>query len=252
MTENIFLREEMLLGAETMDRLHLAHVAVFGLGGVGSWCAESLARAGIGKLTLIDCDTFSYTNINRQSGALFSTVGKAKADVMAQRIRDINPKAAVLPVTALYNAENREQFFGTGARFDFVADCIDLVSCKLDLILTCREREIPVISALGTGNKQDARQMQIADISKTTGDALARVMRKELRARGVNHHPVVFSPEEPMEPEQREAPPPGRRSVPGSLVWVPATAGLLMTQYIVTELASAGVQGGKEKYVSGI
>lgn len=238
MKEPVFLREEMLLGTETVKRLREAHVAVFGLGGVGSWCAESLARAGIGKLTLIDCDAFSHTNINRQSGAAFSTVGRAKAEVMAERIRDINPEVTAKAVNALYSGETRERFFGCGERFDFVADCIDLVSCKLDLILTCRERDIPVISALGTGNKRDAQQMRLADISKTSGDALARVMRKELRARGVTHHPVVFSPEEPMVPEQRETPPPGRRSVPGSLVWVPATAGLLMTQYIVTELAA--------------
>lgn len=235
--ENIFLREEMLLGTEAVERLKKAHVAVFGLGGVGSWCAESLARAGVGQLTLIDSDEFSYTNINRQSGAVFSTVGRPKTEVMAERVRDINQEIRVTAINGLYNAENRDRFLHE--HYDYVADCIDLVSCKLDLIMTCRERDIPVISALGTGNKKDARQMQITDISKTYGDALARVMRKELRARSVEHHMVVFSPEEPMEPEQREAPPPGRRSVPGSLVWVPAIAGLLMTQHIVLALTEA-------------
>ena len=117
-----------------------------------------------------------------------------------------------------------------------MVDAIDLVSCKVDLILSCRERGIPIISALGTGNKLDAQQLRISDISKTRGCALARVVRKELRSRGVNHHPVVFSPEEPTAPEQWEAPPPGRRSIPGSLVWVPATAGMLLCQYVVTEL----------------
>ena len=137
------------------------------------------------------------------------------------------------PITGRYEAASREDFF---AGYDFVVDAIDLVSCKVDLILSCRERGIPIISALGTGNKLDAQQLRISDIAKTSGCALARVVRKELRSRGVNHHPVVFSPEEPTAPEQWEAPPPGRRSLPGSLVWVPATAGMLLCQYVVTEL----------------
>ena len=232
-----FLPAEMLLGEEAMEKLQESHVAVFGLGGVGSWCAEALARAGIGHLTLIDSDEFSVSNINRQSEALWPTVGREKAEVMAERVRAINPAIDAAPICALYSAKTRELFFpqeGTG--YSYVADCIDLVSCKLDLILTCRERHIPVISALGTGNKKDAQMMQIADISQTYGDALARVMRKELRRRGVEHHAVVFSPEEPMPAQQKEAPPPGRRSVPGSLVWVPAAAGLLLAQHVVTEL----------------
>lgn len=235
--KTVFLREEMLLGEKAMERLQNSCVAVFGLGGVGSWCAESLARAGIGKLVLIDCDSFSHTNINRQSGAAFSTVGRMKAEVMAERIKDISPFTDVEAVNALYCADTADQFFPHGENsFSFVADCIDLVSAKLHLIMTCREYQIPMISALGTGNKADAQQLMISDIAKTSGDALARVMRKELRSRGVTHHPVVFSPEEPMKAEQTETPPPGRRSVPGSLVWVPATAGLLMTQYIVCKL----------------
>ncbi|MDO5444059.1 MAG: tRNA threonylcarbamoyladenosine dehydratase [Eubacteriales bacterium] len=236
--KQLFLREKMLLGDTAMEKLEKAHVAVFGLGGVGSWCAESLVRAGIGNLTLIDSDSFSLTNINRQSGALISTVGKMKADVMAERLRDINPFVCVKAVNGLYKAENREKFFPVPGEteYSFVADCIDLVSAKLDLIMTCREKAIPIISALGTGNKADAQQLVISDISKTSGDALARVMRKELRAREIVHHPVVYSPEEPMNPEQIEAPPPGRRSVPGSLVWVPASAGLLMAQYIVMNI----------------
>ena len=232
-----FLRAGMLLGEEAMEKLQKSYVAVFGLGGVGSWCAEALARAGIGRLTLIDSDEFSVTNINRQSEALWATVGQKKAEVMAQRVRAINPAIDALPLCGLYSAETRDVFFPPeGEQYAFVADCIDLVSCKLDLILTCRAREIPIISALGTGNKKDAQLMQIADISQTYGDALARVMRKELRRRGVEHHTVVFSPEEPMPAAQNEAPPPGRRSVPGSLVWVPASAGLLLAQHIVTEL----------------
>lgn len=227
------LRARMLLGRDAMERLYGSHVAVFGLGGVGSWCAEALARSGVGRLTLIDEDTVSLTNINRQLCALDSTVGRPKAEVLAQRIREINPQIEVRAIMGRYEAANRESFLSD---YDFAVDAIDLVSCKVDLILSCRERGIPIISALGTGNKRDAQQLCISDISKTSGCALARVVRKELRSRGVNHHPVVFSPEEPMKPAQLEAPPPGRRSIPGSLVWVPATAGMLLCQYVVSEL----------------
>lgn len=227
------LRARMLLGEPAMEKLRQSRVAVFGLGGVGSWCAEALARSGLGSLVLIDQDSAGESNINRQLCALYSTLGQPKAEIMARRILDINPETDVKTIVGHYAAENREQFL---APYDYVVDAIDLVSCKIDLIMSCRERGIPVISALGTGNKRDASLLRIDDISKTSGCALARVVRKELRARGVAHHPVVFSPEEPMEPEQLEAPPPGRRSVPGSLVWVPATAGLLLCQHVVTEL----------------
>ena len=227
------IRAGMLLGESAMEKLRRSHVAVLGLGGVGSWCAEGLARCGVGKLTLMDEDTVSLSNTNRQLCALSSTQGKSKAEVLAARIRDINPAIDVRPITGRYEADSREAFF---ASYDFVVDAIDLVSCKVDLILSCRERGIPIVSALGTGNKLDAQQLRISDISKTSGCALARVVRKELRSRGVNHHPVVFSPEEPTAPAQWEAPPPGRRSIPGSLVWVPATAGMLLCQYVVTEL----------------
>lgn len=227
------VRQRMLLGQEAMDRLKKSHVAVFGLGGVGSWCAEALCRAGVGRLTLIDSDTVGESNINRQLCALYSTLDRPKAEVMAERLHSIAPDAELRTVVGCYRAEDRERFF---ADYDYVADAIDLVSCKLDLILSCRERGIPIISAMGTGNKRDATQLRIADIAKTSGCALSRVMRRELRDRGVLHHTVVFSPEEPMEAEQLETPPPGRRSIPGSLVWVPAAAGLLMCQHIVTEL----------------
>lgn len=228
-------RARALLGSAAMEKLRRSHVAVVGLGGVGSWCAEALARSGVGRLTLIDEDCVSRSNINRQLCALDSTVGLPKAEVLAQRLRDIAPDSEIAPVVGRYESDNRAVLFGAGEP-DYVADAIDLVSCKLDLILSCRERGIPVISALGTGNKKDAQLLRIADISETYGCPLARVMRKELRKLGVEHHSVVFSPEEGMEPEQHEPPPPGRRSVPGSLVWVPATAGLLMCQHIVTEL----------------
>ena len=231
-----FLREEMLLGAAAMEALAGAHVAVVGLGGVGSWCAEALARCGVGALTVMDEDSVSLSNINRQSIALDSTLGRPKAAVMAARIRDIAPDCAVTPIVGRYEAADRERLFSAGP-YDYIVDAIDLVACKLDLICTAMERGVPIVSALGTGNKLDATQLRSCDISTTRGCPLARVVRKELRARGIVHHAVVYSPEEGLAPAQPEAPPPGRRSVPGSLVWVPAAAGLLLCQKVVLELA---------------
>jgi len=227
------IRAEMLLGSEAMQKLEKSHVAVVGLGGVGSWCAEALARSGVGRMTLIDRDSVGESNINRQLCAYTSTVGRPKTAVMAEHLRDINPEIQVTCIEGHYEAADRERFF---ADYDFAVDCIDLVSCKIDLIMSCRERGIPIVSALGTGNKRDAQQLRLDDISKTYGCTFARVIRKELRARGVEHHPVVFSPEEPMPAAQVETPPPGRRAVPGSLVWVPASAGMLLCQYVVQEL----------------
>lgn len=229
-----FLREEMLLGTDAMDKLSGSHVAVFGIGGVGSWCCEALARAGVGRLTLIDQDTVSVSNCNRQIVALESTLEMPKAEVMARRIRDINPACRVTAIQGKYDAEHRDQFFNES--YDFIVDAIDLVSCKVDLILSARRLGIPMISALGTGNKFDASLLRICDISKTSGCPLARVVRKELRKAGVLDHTVVFSPEEASAAAKMEAPPPGRRSVPGSLVWVPASAGLLMAQHVILEL----------------
>ena len=231
------IRAEMLLGAAAMEKLEKSHVAVFGLGGVGSWCAEALARSGVGRMTLIDRDSVGESNINRQLCAYTSTVGRPKTTVMAEHLLDINPGIELRCIEGHYEAAGRERFF---ADYDFVVDCIDLVSCKLDLILSCRERGIPIVSALGTGNKRDAQQLRLADIAETYGCTFARVIRRELRARGVEHHPVVFSPEEPMKPAQVEAPPPGRRAVPGSLIWVPASAGMLLCQYVVSALVSPG------------
>lgn len=235
------MRAQMLLGSAAMEKLKKSHVAVFGLGGVGAWCAEALARSGIGALTLIDQDTVSVSNINRQLCALTSTVDMPKAEVMTARVKDIAPDIAVTTIVGCYTASDRERFIKA---YDYVVDAIDLVSCKIDLIMTCRERGIPIISALGTGNKRDASLLTVTDISKTYGCALSRVVRKELRARGVEHHPVVFSPEEPMAAQQLEAPPPGRRSVPGSLVWVPASAGLLLCQHVVEQLIKEVPYGG--------
>ena len=226
----------MLWGPEGQARLAASHVILFGLGGVGSYVAECLARAGIGELTLVDSDTVSVSNINRQLEALTSTVGMPKAEAVAARIRDINPQAILHPIHGLYDAAHRDQFFPEGCSYDYIVDAIDLVSCKLDLLETARRLEIPLIMALGTGNKLDPSLLQIADISETHGCPLARVMRKELKKRGIFHQKVVFSPEAPAPTLQREVPPPGRRSVPASNPWVPATAGLLMGSAVVQDL----------------
>ena len=222
-----FLRTEMLLGREGMARLNAAHVAVFGLGGVGSWCAEALARSGVGALTLVDHDQVGL-----------STLGRPKAQAMAERAADINPECRLTVLAEKYEPETRERFFGT--RYDYVVDCIDLVSCKLDLIETALSRGLPILSSLGTGNKLDPSQFRIGDLAQTEGCPLARAVRKELRKRGILHHRVLWSPEAPKAAEQREAPPPGRRSVPGSVAWVPPVAGLMLAGDVV--MALTGLQ----------
>ena len=228
-----FLRSEMLLGAAALEKLASSHVCVVGLGGVGSWAVEALARAGVGELTLIDQDVYSESNLNRQLGALRSTIGLPKAEVLAARVGDINPLCRVHPIVGRYEAVRREDFF---ASYDFLADAIDLVSCKVDLICSALERHIPVISALGTGNKLDPSLLEVTDLSKTRGCPLARVMRRELGRLGIRHLKVVYSPEEPVSCAALEAPPPGRRSVPGSVPWVPSAAGLMLGGAVVLEL----------------
>lgn len=230
-----FIRTEMLLGPEGMSRLASSHVAVVGLGGVGGWCAEALCRSGVGTLTLLDHDTVAESNLNRQSAALHSTIGMAKAEAMARRLADISPECVLHPVVSRYEADSREEFFSR--HYDYIVDAIDLVSCKLDLIQTAHSRGIPIISALGTGNKVNAELLRVSDISKTEGCPLARVIRKELRARGIQHHKVVFSPEPAHSIyDFGETPDPGRRSIPASIMWVPATAGLLMASAVIEDL----------------
>lgn len=241
MIDNPFLRNEMLWGADAQQKLKTAHVILFGLGGVGSYVAECLARCGIGALTIVDNDTVAPSNLNRQLEALHSTVGLPKTEAVAQRLRDINPELQLYPIQETYCAANRHLFFPDGCRYDYIVDAIDLVSCKLDLAQTALRLGIPIIAALGTGNKLDPSLLQITDISKTFECPLARVMRKELRVLGIDHLQVVFSPEPPVQPQQRETPPPGRRSVPASNPWVPATAGLLLGSAVIRSLI--GVQG---------
>lgn len=235
MNKEQFIRTEMLLGSAAMEKLAASHVAVFGIGGVGSWCVEALARAGVGTLTLVDHDDVGLTNLNRQAEALHSTLGLDKTEAMARRIRDINPACTVHQIPEKYEADSRERFFST--HYDYIVDAIDLVSCKLDLIETARRKGIPILSCMGTGNKLDASQFRVADIAKTEGCPLARIIRKELKARGILHHKVVFSPELPRKPEEfGETPPPGRRSIPASAPWVPPVAGFLLAGAVIQDL----------------
>jgi tRNA A37 threonylcarbamoyladenosine dehydratase len=235
MSSERFLREEALFGPENMKKLKCSCVAVFGLGGVGSWAAEALARGGVGRRVLIDYDTVAETNVNRQIIALSSTIGRFKADVMAERAQDINPEIIAVPVRERYAAGTREAFFSES--YDYIIDAIDLVSCKLDLIATALERGIPIISCLGTGNKLDGSKFSITHIAKTAHDPLARVVRKELRKRGISQHQVLWSPEEALSPSLTgEAPPEGRRSIPASVSWVPAAAGLMLAGYVIQSL----------------
>jgi len=227
----------MLLGENAMARLASSHVAVFGIGGVGSWCAEALARAGVGEITLVDNDTIAETNINRQIGALYSTLGQPKVFVMAERLSDINPDLKVHPVYATYSAENREEFFV--ALYDYIVDAVDLVSSKVDLIETTLNHGIPIISSMGTGNKLDPSLFEITDISKTRVCPLAKVMRRELKRRGILNHRVLYSPEPVIEPLLSGEPfPPGRRSIPGSVSWVPSSVGLLLAGDVVMKLTT--------------
>lgn len=229
-----FLRIQMLFGESAMAALQNSHVAVFGLGGVGSYAVEALVRSGVGELTLVDNDAVSVSNLNRQLEALHSTVGQSKAEAMAARCRDINPGVILHPICGRYEAASREEFFG--AHYDYVIDAIDTVSSKLDLIATALARDIPIVSALGTGNKTDPSQLRLTDLSQTYNCPLARVVRRELKARGITHLRVLFSPEKALTPAPLEAPPPGRRSVPGSLAWVPGCGGLMLGGDVVMDL----------------
>ena len=236
MTSERFIREEALLGREALERLQSSHVAVFGLGGVGSWAVEALVRGGIGKLTLVDFDAVGASNTNRQLFALQSTMGRPKAEAAAERARDINPEILVYPRVERYSAETRSSLLSRD--YDHIVDAIDIVTSKLDLIQSALEMGVPIVSCLGTGNRVTAEDFRISDISETRDDPLARVMRKELRKRGILHTPVLWSPGAAMTPGiTEELPPQGRRSIPGSVSWVPSAAGLMLAGHVIRSLA---------------
>lgn len=232
-----FSREELLLGPENLKKLQNARVAVFGAGGVGGYTIEALARSGIGALDIIDGDTVSLTNINRQILALTDTVGKGKAEVAAQRVRQINPDCRVRAVPLFFTAEDDGGL--DFSRYDYIADAIDTVSSKIELILRAKRAGTPVISCMGAGNKFDPMAFRVADISKTSVCPLARVMRRELKKRGIENVKAVFSTEEaktPLPSEDSDVKGTAGRPTPGSLAFVPSVAGLLMAAEIVKDL----------------
>ena len=231
-----FSRTELLLGSDAMERLYKARVAVFGIGGVGGYAVEALARSGIGTLDLFDHDTVSLTNLNRQIIATHATLGMPKVEAARQRILSINPNAIVNAHQVFYTPDTADQFDFT--RYDYIIDAIDTVSGKLCIIENAVAVNVPVISCMGTGNKLDASALQVTDISKTTFCPLARIMRKELRKRGINHLKVVYSTEEALTPvgAEEEAASLGKRTLPGSTAFVPGAAGLILAGEVIRDL----------------
>ena len=243
-------RTALLLGEEALEKLKNARVAVFGVGGVGGYCVEALARSGIGALDLIDSDTVALSNLNRQIIALRSTVGRLKVEVAAERVRDINPDCRVTVYPIFYLPETRDRF--DFRAYDYVVDCIDTVKGKLALALNAQKAGTPIISSMGAGNKVDAAAFEVADIYETSVCPLARVMRYECRRRGIKKLKVVYSKEKPIRPMEDMSIscrrhcvcPPGtrkctvRRDIPGSTAFVPSVAGLIIAGEVIKELTS--------------
>ncbi|WP_313339781.1 tRNA threonylcarbamoyladenosine dehydratase [Sedimentibacter sp.] len=248
---NEFSRTQLLLGKEAMDKLKNAKVAVFGIGGVGTFVAEGLARCGIGSFTLFDDDKVCLTNINRQLIATRKTIGKKKVEVMAERIMEINPKATVETHVCFYLPENADQF--DLSNYDYIVDAIDTVSAKIELIVRAKAVDVPIISSMGAGNKLNPTMLEVADIYKTSMDPLAKVMRHELKKRGIKKLKVVYSKEKPLTPIDEDnisckdncVCPPGttrkcthRRAIPGSVSFVPSVAGLIIASEVIKDIAA--------------
>lgn len=228
-----FFRTELLIGKEKMDILKNSNVAIFGIGGVGSFTAEALVRSGIGKLTFVDFDDIDITNINRQIPALLDSVGKSKVDTMKNRALLINKEVQINALNKKYTPENSDEFFEE--KFDFVVDAIDIITSKIHLIKRCKDLGINIISSMGMGNKIAPEKIEISKLSKTHMDPLAKVMRKELKNRGVTDLDVVFSTEKPRKPSisiKSEL----KREVPASCSFVPPVAGLMIASFVVRKL----------------
>lgn len=234
-----FSRTELLLGEEGMEKLQHAKVAVFGVGGVGGYVCEALVRSGVGAFDLIDNDEVSLTNINRQIIATRKTIGQKKVDVMKERMLDINPDVQVRTYPCFFLPENADDF--PFEEYDYVVDAVDTVTAKIEIIMKCQQAGIPVISAMGAGNKLEASAFEVADIYKTTMCPLAKVMRRELKKRGVKKLKVVYSKEKAMEPngaypKEEENSTIQKRSVPGSIAFVPSVSGLIIAGEVVKDL----------------
>ncbi|NLN66011.1 MAG: tRNA threonylcarbamoyladenosine dehydratase [Clostridiaceae bacterium] len=244
-----FSRGELLIGKNALEKLKNSRVAIYGIGGVGSFAVEGLVRAGVGKFILVDDDLVCLTNVNRQLHATRKTIGRPKVEVMRERILEINPKAEVSAIKRFYMPECAMEIIRGDE--DYIVDAIDTVTAKLDLIVNAKKLGIPVISAMGAGNKLDPTRFEVSDIYKTSVDPLARVMRKELKKRGIDSLKVVYSKEEPLKPIETESSscsescvcPPGvertctsRRQIPGSISFVPSVAGLILAGEVVKDL----------------
>lgn len=248
MAEDILSRTRLLLGEPAIETLKRSHVAVFGIGGVGGYTTEALARSGVGELTIIDNDRVCISNVNRQIYALQSTIGQYKVDVAEQRIHDINPECVVHRHQMFYLPDNADQIDLT--QFDYVVDCIDTVTAKIELVRRCHSLGIPLISSMGAANKMDATAFRVTDITKTTMDPLAKIIRKKMRQLHIPHLKVVYSVEPPLcpieNPDEMEHSfkqddttgdeIPKRRSVPASNAFVPATAGLIAAGEVIKDL----------------
>lgn len=231
--ENLFIRTEMVLGIDKMIKLKNSKVAIFGIGGVGSFVAESLARCGIYNLVLIDFDDIVASNINRQIHATTNTIGRLKVDVMKERLLAINPDMNITAIAKLYNSKTSDEILTDD--LDYVVDAIDMVTSKLLLIEKCKEMNIPIICSMGTGNKMNPTMFEVTDISKTSVCPLAKVMRTELKKRRIKKVKVVYSKEEPIKPTQLESST-SRRATPGSISFVPSVAGLILASEVVKDL----------------
>ena len=238
---DIFQRTEMLLGKEAVAALAECRVAVFGVGGVGGYAVEVLARSGVGAIDLYDNDVVAPSNINRQIIATTSTIGRHKVDVAVERVRDINPACKVQGFKMFYVVANADEV--DLSQYDYVVDCIDTVSAKMELVRRCTRLGVPIICSMGAANKLDATAFRVADISDTDVDPLARIMRKKLRKEGIEHFKCVFSKEQPREPlEPCDDDKQGKRPIPASNAWVPAAAGIVLGGEVVLDLVSAPIK----------
>ncbi|MDW5300236.1 MAG: tRNA threonylcarbamoyladenosine dehydratase [Sedimentibacter sp.] len=239
---NEFSRTQLLLGEEAMEKLKNSTVAIFGVGGVGSYVAEALARCGVGSFALFDDDEVCLTNINRQIIATRKTIGRKKVEVMAERILDINPEAKVEINACFYMPDNADEYDLT--KYDYIVDAVDTVTAKLELIVRANAASVPIISSMGTGNKLDPTKFEVADIYKTSMDPLAKVMRHEVRKRGIKKLKVVYSKEEPITitncvcPSGTTRECTDRRTIPGSISFVPSVAGLIIAGEVVKDIAA--------------
>lgn len=229
-----FSRSELIFGEEAMERLARSRVAVFGVGGVGGYVVEALARSGIGALDIIDNDTVALTNLNRQIIALHSTIGEYKVDVAARRVLDINPDIKIKAYRNFFTPETADEF--DFSEYDYVVDAIDTVTGKIELVMKAQEANVPIICSMGAGNKLDPTAFEVADIYKTSVCPLARVMRNELKKRGVKHLKCVYSKEMPISPRPTDEIS-GKRQTPGSCAFVPSVVGLIIAGEVVKQLA---------------